>query len=107
MVKSLLFSFLPLGEIWKCLPHAKVMCRVVPLHSLPGSVFSHMNPSEVCLSVCCEAMISLYLFSMFSHRRQLPVPNSPPSIPWFPAVLTYYLLKFYLGLLARFCNLGT
>lgn len=72
------------------------MCWVVPLHFISGSVLSHMNPSEVCLSVCYEAMISVYLFSMFSHQPQLPVPNSPPSHSMVPGNDDMLLTKFLL-----------
>lgn len=97
MVKSFgFFCFLPLGEMWKCLTQAKVMCQIIPFHSLPGSVLSQLNPSEACLSVCCEAMISLYLFFTSSYQLQFPVPSSPPVHSMVPSNADILRTKFLL-----------
>lgn len=106
MVESLLFSFLPLVKYGTA--------SLVP-RSWSGSSSSFY--SWLCaftwthlkfVYLCVVKQWSLYIY--FPHlviNINFPVPNSPPSIPWCPAMLTYLLTKFLLSLLACFCNLGT
>lgn len=109
MVKSLLFSFLSLSEIWKCLSHAQS-------HVLGSSssfyswlcAFTHELIWLTFVYLCAVRQWSLFIcfpclvIDVNFLCQTVHFPFHGPQQCWHTC-----LLNFYLGLLALFCNLGT